>query len=242
MTSTNILHDTLKQEHSHAVAHFMSRVYLWMFLGLMISAFVAYSLYQSPAALAIAKIPGVFFAIIGFQLFSVLLLTWLNSRINAVMAVLAYIFYATLTGVTFSLILLFYAQQTIFYVFALTAGIFFLLSVFAYITKKDLSPLGTFAYMGVFGIIMASLLSLFVPSLRSDMTQWVLSGVGVIAFSLLTAYDTQRIKRSYLSSLSMAQYPLSSEVVTKSTIQGALSLYLDFVNLFIYLLRIFSDK
>ena len=138
-------------------------------------------------------------------------------------------------GVTFSVILLAYTKQSIYNAFAVTAGAFFALSAFGYVTKRDLGPLATFLMMGLFGLMILMLLSFFISGLRSSTAQMVISAVGVIVFSGLTAYDTQKIKTLYLQSMDA-----DAATIKKFAINGALNLYLDFINLFLMLLRLFG--
>lgn len=183
----------------------------------------------------IAKTPGLFIGLIIAQFAAVMVFSFLNRKLNPAMATLLYLVYTVLVGVTFSIILLAYTKQNIYNAFAVTAGAFFALSAFGYITKRDLGPLGTFVTMGLFGVVILMVLSFFIPGLRSNTAQMVISSLGVIVFAGLTAYDTQKIKNIYLHSAG------ANEAQTKKfAINGALSLYLDFINLFLMLLRLFG--
>lgn len=223
------------------VAHFMSKVYLWMVCGLVLSAATAYYIYSQPTLFkTILTHRGLFFGLIIAQFGAVIVLSWLNQRLNAVMATLIYLLYTVLTGVTLSVVLYAYTQQDITMAFAVTASAFFALSMFGYITKKDLGPLGTFVMMGLFGMIAMMLLSFFIPALRSNTMQMTISAIGVLVFSGLTAYDTQKIKMTYLQLQNNGATTGSEE--SKFAINGALNLYLDFINLFLSLLRLFGGS
>ena len=140
--------------------------------------------------------------------------------------------YAALMGVGLTPIFLLYTQSSLVRVFLITAGSFGALSLYGYTTKRDLTGVGSFLYMGLFGLIIAMLVNLF---LKSSGLDWALSFIGVCIFSGLTAYDTQRLREIYNS-------VDSSETLSKKALIGALSLYLDFINLFLYLLRFLGDR
>lgn len=219
-----------------SAAQFMSKVYLWMVLGLAISAGTAFYVSSHPALMSkIVHTRGLFMSFILAQLGAVIVFTWLNQRITALFATALYLVYTWLTGITLSVILLAYTQQAIFNAFAVTAGAFLGLSAFGYITKRDLGPIGTFCMMGLFGMVAMVLLSFFIPGLRSNTMQLTISAIGTIVFAGLTAYDTQRIKLAYLQNA-------QGGPITKAAVNGALTLYLDFLNLFLSLLRFFSQR
>jgi FtsH-binding integral membrane protein len=140
--------------------------------------------------------------------------------------------YAAVMGLSLSSIFLVYTGTSIAQTFFATAAAFAGLSLFGYTTKKDLSGFGTFLIMGVVGLLVASLINIF---LRSSMMDLVISAVGVLLFAGLTAYDTQKIKSIYA-------YVAGTEMMGKSVVMGALNLYLDFINMFLFLLRLFGDR
>ena len=140
--------------------------------------------------------------------------------------------FATLMGASLSSIFLIYTGASITRVFFITAGTFGAMSIYGYTTKRDLTKLGSFLMMGLFGIIIASLVNIF---MKSSMMYFVISIIGVLVFVGLTAYDTQKIKNMYLVSD-------SGELMGKKAVMGALTLYLDFINLFIMLLRLFGQR
>ncbi|WP_264435221.1 Bax inhibitor-1/YccA family protein [Coxiella endosymbiont of Dermacentor marginatus] len=222
-----------------SVAQFMSKVYLWMVLGLSLSASVAYYLFShSEVFYKITHTPGLFFCLIIAQLSAVIGLTSINKKLTAAVATLIYILYTILTGITLSVILFTYTKQNIFDAFAVTSVAFLGLSVFGYTTKRDLGPLGTFCVMGLFGMVGIFLLAFFLPSLYLNTMQLTIAAIGVIVFSGLTAYDTQRIKCTYFQ----INEDFTENQQQKVTINGALMLYLDFINLFLNLLRLFSRR
>jgi FtsH-binding integral membrane protein len=141
--------------------------------------------------------------------------------------------FAALVGVSLSSIFLIYTHTSITRVFFITAATFGALSLWGYTTQRDLTGFGSFLMMGVIGIVLASLVNVFV---HSSMLQWVVSVVGVLVFSGLTAWDTQRLKNEYIYAV------MDGEAMQRSAIMGALSLYLDFINLFTLLLQLLGDR
>lgn len=220
------------------VAQFMNRVYLWMMLGLALSASVAYYLFSHGELFyKIIHTPGLFFGLIISQLAAVMGLTWLNQRLSARAATFIYVFYTLLTGITLSVVLFAYTKQNVFDALAVTSIAFLGLSVFGYTTKRDLGPIDTFCVMGLFGMLGMMLLSFFIPGFHSNTMQLTIAAIGVIVFSGLTAYDTQRIKLAYFHAGG-----LTENQQRKAAINGALMLYLDFINLFLNFLRLFSRR
>jgi len=145
----------------------------------------------------------------------------------------SFIGYAAINGLLFSVILAYYNPEAITKAFLTSAGAFAALSIYGYTTKKDLSGVGRFMFIGLIGIIIASLVNFF---LKSNALDWTVSVIGVVIFAGLTAYDTQRLRNMH------DVMTHGREVATKAAIMGALALYLDFINLFLFLLRIFSSR
>jgi hypothetical protein len=213
-------------------ARFMSRVYGWMTGGLCLTGVVAWNVSGNPALVkTIFSNPILFWGLIIAQLGAVVALSGLINRISSTTATIIYFAYAILTGLTFSSIFLIYTGSSIAGTFGVTAFGFAGLSGFGLVTKRDLGPVGSFCMMGLFGLIGFGLLSMFFPSLMGGAGSFIFSIVGLIVFAGLTAYDTQRIKNMNVSGA-------DSEVERKGTIMGALTLYLDFINLFMSLLRL----
>lgn len=153
-------------------------------------------------------------------------------KLSLATATVMFIAYSIINGVTMSLLFLLYTSESIASTFFITAGTFGAISAYGYFTKKDLSSLGSILIMALIGILIASLVNIF---LESSTLYWIISYVGVAIFVGLTAYDTQKIKESIMNSD-------VNETAYKIALMGALELYLDFINLFIYLLRIFGDR
>ena len=213
---------------------FMVRVYNWMTTGLGITGLVAYTVADTPALTDIIfGNPVIPIALIITQLG---LVFWLASRVmqmSAQQATGVFVLYAALTGVTFSVIFLTYTASSITSTFLVTAGTFAAMSFYGYTTKKDLTSWGSFLFMGLIGIIIASVVNLF---LQSSLMYWVITYAGVLIFVGLTAYDTQKIKEMNILGNE------GTEEDTKEAIRGALSLYLDFINLFLMLLRVMGAR
>ncbi len=218
-------------------ARFMSGVYRWMTIGIMITAFLSYFIGNSMELVYTIVTNKILFY--GLLIAEVGLVLYISARINKMTAMTAtslYVAYSALNGVTLSVIFLAYTQESIFSVFLTTACAFGGLSAFGYLTKRDLGPVGTFCSMGLWGLIGFGLLSWIFPSLMGARTSWVYNIVGLIVFCGLTAYDTQKIKNSNIIGNE------GSEEDQKETIVGALTLYLDFINLFLFLLRLLGGR
>ncbi|MBT7610717.1 MAG: Bax inhibitor-1/YccA family protein [Bacteriovoracaceae bacterium] len=216
---------------------FMTGVYRWMTFGLLLTGTVAYLLAENEqTVIQIMTNRILFWGLIIAQFGSVIYLSAKINKMSATAATSIYLVYALLTGITFSTIFLVYTRESIQSVFFLTAFSFAGLSMFGFVTKRDLGPVGTFCHMGLYGIIGFSLLSFFFPSMLGGQMGTIFSLVGVIVFAGLTAYDTQKIKNSNI---------IGNEGTAedhKETIMGALTLYLDFINLFLMLLRLMGNR
>ena len=235
----NISMNRIRSEESIAQENvrFMTGVYKWMTIGLTLTGCIAYFLSTNKELvyqLVTNKI--LFYGIIIAQLGLVI---WLSARVqkmSAMKATLVYLAYASLTGVTFSTIFLAYTAESIQSAFFLTGFSFAGLSMFGFVTKRDLGPIGTFCHMGLYGLIGFSLLAMFFPSMLGGQMGMIYSLVGVLIFAGLTAYDTQKIKQSNI---------IGNEGTAedhKETIIGALTLYLDFINLFLMILRLMGNR
>ena len=213
---------------------FMLRVYNWMTTGLGITGLVAYAVAYTPSLTAILL--GNPFLPIVLIIAQIGLVFWLASRVmqmSAQKAMGVFLLYATLTGITFSVIFLAYTAASITSTFLVTAGTFGAMSFYGYTTSRDLTSWGSFFFMGLIGIIIASVVNIF---LQSSLMYWVITYVGVLIFVGLTAYDTQKIKEMNILGNE------GTDEDTKEAIRGALSLYLDFINLFLMLLRIMGSR
>ncbi len=211
---------------------FLRKVYAYMAGGLFATAVTATAVASSETALQlIAGNRIVFMALILGELAMVIAFSALVNRISTAAAGALFFAYSIMNGLTLSVIFLAYTASSIGSTFFVTAGTFGAISAYGYATKRDLSGLGSFAMMGLFGLIIASLVNFF---LKSPMIYWLTTFMGVIVFTGLTAYDTQKLKRFAAQT--------SPNDQGRVALQGALMLYLDFVNLFLYLLRLFGRR
>lgn len=218
-----------------AQATLLRSVYLWMTLALIITGFVAMYVAKSYTLVNMMIQNSMMFW--GVLIAEVALVWYLSARIykmSFTTATILFIVYSILNSVTLSILLLVYTASSIATTFFVTAGTFGTMAIFGYITKKDLTRIGSLCIMGVIGIIIASLVNLF---LQNSMMDMVISYIGVLLFVGLTAYDSQKIKR-----LLSGDDIEVNEVTQKIALMGAMTLYLDFINLFIYLLRILGDR
>lgn len=228
--------DTTYSSSSAIVAtnSFFPRVYAWMTAGLALTALAALFTLSSESMLQlIFGNKMVFYGLMFGELGLVIALSAAINRISATTATLMFMLYSALSGITFASIFLVYTQSSIVSTFFISAGTFAGMSIYGMATKRDLTGWGSFLFMGLIGIIIASVVNIF---MQSAMISWVVSYVGVFIFVGLTAYDTQKLKR--ISQNGFAD----GESRQKATILGALTLYLDFINLFLMLLRVMGSR
>ena len=205
----------------------MRGVYGWMGGGLALTAFVSLLTVSSPALLqAILGNRILFYALIFAELGLVVAISGAINRISASTASMLFLVYAALNGLTMSTIFVAYTSSSIASTFVITSGMFAAMSIYGYLTKSDLASWGSFLFMGLVGVVIASLVNIF---LQSSMISWIISYCGIIVFTGLTAYDTQKIKSM-------------GNTGRKGAILGALTLYLDFINLFLMLLRVVGNR
>ena len=213
------------------VTLFLRSVYGWMCAGLGITALVAWMIAQSPSlVVTIAGNPILYWGLMLAQLGLVFFLSARVDRMAAGTAAMLFILYSALTGVTFSFILLAYTGESIAMTFVICAGMFGALAVYGTTTSRSLAGWGQFLFMGLIGVVLASIVGIF---WQNDMFQFILSFIGVIVFTGLTAYDAQRLKQMALSPAGQ---------LGNYAIAGALALYLDFINLFLMLLRFMGSR
>jgi FtsH-binding integral membrane protein len=223
-----------KEQTQTIQAAFMSKVYTWMSGGLAITGLIAMYVASTPSLIqAIIGNRLLFFGLIIGEIFLVGYLVSVIKKISAQTAGFIFTGYAALNGLTLAVVFLIYTEQSIASTFFVTAGTFAIMSFYGYYTKKDLTSWGNLLFMALIGIIIASVVNFF---MQSEMMYWLITYAGVLIFVGLTAYDTQKIKRMGAAS------EVGSEEESKSAIVGALMLYLDFINLFLLLLRILGDR
>lgn len=219
---------------SSTFAVLMRKVYVWMTLALVLTGFTAYGVANSPGLLmAIMTNSILMWGLIIAEFALVIGLSAAINRISLTTATLMFALYSVINGALLSYIFVAYTATSIASVFFITAGTFAAMAIYGYVTKRDLSGMGKILFMALIGIIIATVVNLFVKSSGLNL---IVSYVGVLIFVGLTAYDSQKIKEMMLAA------PDASESMQKLAVLGALSLYLDFVNMFIYLLRIFGNN
>ena len=218
------------------VNSFVRSVYHWMAIGLALTGFIAYAVANMPEVRNVifgSKI--VFFGLIIAQLALVFIISSRIQRMQAGTATFLFVVYSALNGATLSSIFLVYAQSTIASTFFVCSATFVACSIYGWTTRRDLTSMGGFLTMGLIGIVIASLFNMFI---QSNAISTVVSYIGVLVFVGLTAYDTQDIKNMAMSQPA----DLDAGVVRKGAILSALKLYLDFINLFLMLLKIFGGN
>lgn len=216
-----------------SVSAVMRQVYVKMFLALVVSALTAFLCVTTPAVMSFMLSSQWIY--LGCCVLELVMVIVLSRRIakggNPVIATLMFYLFALLNGLTLSLLLLIYTASSVVATFGITAGVFAAMSLYGYFTDRDLTSLGTFLFMGVIGLIICTVVNIF---LKSTQMEWIISFAGVAIFIGLTAWDTQKIKTM------LATCPVEQQENVATW--GALSLYLDFINLFIYLLRFFGNR
>ncbi|CDG21968.1 Inner membrane protein ybhL [Xenorhabdus poinarii G6] len=227
--------DSIVQKAGSGIQSYMAQVYGWMTCGLLLTAFVAGYVANTAEIFSIITSSNIiFYGLVIAQLALVFVLSGLVHKMSGALATGLFMLYSMLTGLTLSVIFVAYTASSIASTFIVSAGMFGALSVYGYTTKRSLSGLGNFLFMGLIGIVLASLLNLW---LKNSALTWVITYIGVLVFAGLTAYDTQKLKEMG-EELDMND----RENLRRYSITGALTLYLDFINLFLMLLRILGDR
>jgi FtsH-binding integral membrane protein len=230
MDQFNINYPSTADQIAIAQNTLIRQVYAWMGGGLLITALTAMVTVSSPALLsAVLGNRLVFYGLVLGELGLVVAISGAINKLSASVASMLFILYAALNGVTFSVIFAVYTADSIASTFVTTAGMFGAMSAFGYLTKRDLTGWGGFLFMGLIGVVIASVVNIFT---QSSAAAWIISAIGVIVFTGLTAYDTWKIK-------AMAAAGAEGR---KPAILGALTLYLDFINLFLMLLRLLGNR
>ncbi|HEI8865886.1 TPA: Bax inhibitor-1/YccA family protein [Serratia odorifera] len=214
---------------------YMAQVYGWMTCGLLLTAFVSWYAANTPAILNfIFSSQIAFFGLIIAQLALVFVISGMVNRLSGAVATSLFMLYSALTGLTLSSIFIVYTYSSIASTFVVTAGMFGAMSLYGYTTKRDLSGFGNMLFMALIGIVLASLVNFW---LKSTALMWAITYIGVVVFVGLTAYDIQKLK-----AMGEQLNPDDKDGFRKYAIVGALTLYLDFINLFLMLLRIFGNR
>ncbi|WP_312072876.1 Bax inhibitor-1/YccA family protein [Atlantibacter sp.] len=226
---------TIVQQTRSGLQTFMAQVYGWMTCGLLLTAFIAWYAANTPAVMMfVFQSKFTFFGLVIAQLALVFILSGLVHKMSGALATTLFMLYSALTGLTMASIFLVYTSSSIASTFVVAGGMFGAMSLYGYTTKRDLSGFGNMLFMALIGIILASLVNFW---LKSEALMWVVTYIGVIVFVGLTAYDTQKLKN-----IGQQIDVTHQDNLRKYSILGALTLYLDFINLFLMLLRIFGNR
>lgn len=234
---TNFSNSNLSQNQldiNQTVSVYITKVYNWMAVALLLTGLIAY--FTAGSEQLIQLVFGNKILFFGLIIGEILLVGYISARIHKLSsynATLLFLLYAALNGLTLSFIFMAYTTTSITSTFIITAGTFGAMSVYGYFTKSDLTKIGNLAFMALIGIIIASVVNFF---MKSEMMYWIITYLGVAIFVGLTAYDTQKLKRMAIQGFE------NEENMEKGAILGALTLYLDFINLFLFLLRIFGNR
>ncbi|GLR09974.1 membrane protein [Mixta theicola] len=214
---------------------YMAQVYGWMTCGLLLTAFISWYAANTPAVMELVFASRMtFFGLIIAQLAVVFVLSGLVHKLSGAVATALFMLYSALTGLTLASIFLVYTYSSIASTFFVTAGMFGAMSFWGYTTKRDLSKMGSILFMALIGLLLASLVNFW---LKSPALMWAITYIGVLVFVGLTAYDTQKLK-----AIGENIDTRDKENLRRYSIMGALTLYLDFINLFLMLLRIFGNR
>lgn len=228
-----------RQETIAVAKTFMAGVFMWMFIAMGLTAATAYLFASTPGLFeSLRNVETGSMTILGWvvMLAPLGLVLWMSmgfNRLSASSMVLIFVLYSVLMGASLSFIFLAYTGASIAKTFVITSAMFGAMAILGYTTKTDLTKFGSIMMMGLIGIIIASLVNMF---MKSEMMDYIISFIGVLIFTGLTAYDVQKLKRIG------ASVEAGTESARKMTIMGALTLYLDFINLFLFLLRFFGNR
>lgn len=225
----------LSERTNSVIQPYISQVFGWMSCGLLLTAFVAWYSAQTPTILQLLFTNQIiFFGLIIIQLALVFVLSGMVTKLSGSLATTLFMLYSMLTGLTLSSVFILYTASSIASTFVVTSGMFGVMTIYGYTTKRDLSSFGNLLFMALIGVIFASIMNIW---LKSTALMWLITYIGVFVFVALTAYDIQKLK-SMGTSLSIDD----KDQFRKYSIMGALTLYLDFINLFLMMLRIFGNR
>ena len=221
------------RQDSVTVAQFFNTAYAWMATGLALTAAVAWMVAHNATAIRTVFTPGMVMILFLIELGLVWVIAGAIQKISATVATVLFLIYSAINGLTLSFIFLRYNPASIAGTFVVTAGMFGAISLYGFVTKRDLSSLGSMLFMALIGLILASIVNVF---WANEMLYWLVTYAGVIIFVGLTAYDTQKLR---MYAIQTQNDPTMS---SRLAIYGALTLYLDFINLFLFLLRILGSR
>lgn len=226
---------SIAQSGIRVLSEYMRQVYFWMCAGLAVTSVVAYGVADTPAIYnLVLGNTFVFIMLVVAQFALVIALSAAIHKLSAGMATALFVLYSALTGATISSIFIYYPIASIGLAFLVTCGMFGAMTVYGFVTKRDLTSFGSFLFMGLIGIIIAMIVNMF---LKSPMMNYIVSCLGVLIFTGLTAYDTQRIIR-----FGEGAPEGDATAMRRGAILGALTLYLDFINIFLMLVQLFGGN
>jgi len=225
------LHTYIEADSRDVLGAVLRRVYAWMTLGLLVTAGLAAFVSASPLFQVLTGQPFIFFGLLIAELALVIGLSWGIKRLSTATAISLFLIYAALNGLTLSTFFVIYTPGSVAFTFLASAITFGVMSVIGYTTKIDLSKIGSFLLMGLLGLVIAMLVNIF---WANSTLEWIVTFAGILLFLGLTMFDTQRIKRMTATALQQGD----DEIESHLGILGALNLYLDFINLFLFLLRL----
>ena len=214
-------------------SHFMYKVYAWMGAALFVTGAVAFGVLYSPTIMSYIFRPGIALGLCLGSLVLVIMLSAMIQQMSFTMALIVYFAYAAVLGLMLSSIFVVYTQSSIYATFFITAGMFGCMALYGMFTRADLTSVGSYAVMALWGLILAMIVNIF---LASSQLEFIISLLGVILFVVLTAVDTQKIKQL------ANQLTAERQMVNKVALICALTLYLDFINLFLFLLRFMGNR
>lgn len=224
----------IREDIKAGLSSFVNRVYNWMTLALLLTGLTAYIVAGTPAlVMTILSNKLLFYGLLIGEILLVGYIAGAMEKVNSATATGLFLLYSIMNGLTLSVIFLVYTAESLAGTFFICAATFGVMSLYGYYTKKDLTQIGNIAFMALIGIIIASVVNIF---MKSEMLYWIVTYLGVLIFVGLIAYDTQKIRQIYEAGFE------EEESEKKGAIMGALRLYLDFINLFLFLLRIFGRR
>ena len=221
------------QADTVTVAQFFNTVYAWMASGLALTAAVAWWVSTQWSAMATIFQPGTLIVLFLVEIGLVMVISSAIQKINSKVATVLFMLYSAINGLTLSAIFIVYTQASIFQAFFVTAGTFAGMSIYGFVTKRDLTTLGSMCMMALIGLILASIVNIF---WANETLYWIVTYAGVLIFVGLTAYDTQKLMHIAMN------VGHDREMANRMAIYGALTLYLDFINLFLFILRILGSR
>jgi FtsH-binding integral membrane protein len=230
----SILQSNEYRQELAAQRTFMAGVYGWMTIGLLTTALTALVVASSPALLKAIFGSGLFWVLILAELGIAFAFRLALNAMPVALAAILFLVYSVTTGATISIILLIYTRSSVASTFFITAGMFAGISAYGYVTKRSLASIGAFCIMGLWGLLIAMIVNLFLASNAMD---WIISIIGVVIFTGLTAYETQKFKQAYAEGGGTG-----TAMNRKIALLGAFELYLDFINLFLFLLRLLGSR